>query len=282
MTSEHEIVEEVFEVESILAKHTKAGNTGAEFLIRWVGYGSDDDTWEPEHNLNCKALLAKFEKRIPHGEPLQKASPMAFEEVFEVESILDKHTTAGNTGAEFLIRWVGYGSDDDTWEPEHNLNCKALLAKFEKRIPHGEPLQEASPMASAVGKRKRSLASRVAEAHKKSPSKQRTRPGYSVRMCSDRRFGRGVFALADIPADTFLFEYTGERVAPKDIKRHGGDVRYFWSLSDGTTVDSSNGGNASRYLNHFKGANTCCCCHVLTFTIRIVLCRSWRGPFSCC
>lgn len=30
----------------------------------------------------------------------------------------------------FLVRWKGYKVDDDTWEPEHSLNCPEIISKF--------------------------------------------------------------------------------------------------------------------------------------------------------
>ena len=31
-----------------------------EFMIRWVGHGPADDSWEPEENLDCPDLIDKF------------------------------------------------------------------------------------------------------------------------------------------------------------------------------------------------------------------------------
>lgn len=35
-----------------------------EFLIRWKGFSSADDTWEPEKNLNCPELINKFMQKL--------------------------------------------------------------------------------------------------------------------------------------------------------------------------------------------------------------------------
>ncbi|XP_033371612.1 M-phase phosphoprotein 8 isoform X2 [Parus major] len=60
------------------------------------------------------------------------------ENVFEVEKILDVKNEGGKTL--YKVRWKGYTSDDDTWEPEFHLKaCKEVLLEFRKKIVDNKP-----------------------------------------------------------------------------------------------------------------------------------------------
>uniref|UniRef100_A0A8D0GNG4 M-phase phosphoprotein 8 n=1 Tax=Sphenodon punctatus TaxID=8508 RepID=A0A8D0GNG4_SPHPU len=60
------------------------------------------------------------------------------EDVFEVERILDMKTEAGKTL--YKVRWKGYSSDDDTWEPEAHLeDCKEVLLEFRRKNVDNKP-----------------------------------------------------------------------------------------------------------------------------------------------
>jgi len=51
-----------YEVERILQKREKGKRI--EYLIKWKGYPSSSNTWEPKENLFCPAILQEFESNL--------------------------------------------------------------------------------------------------------------------------------------------------------------------------------------------------------------------------
>lgn len=54
------------------------------------------------------------------------------EKVYEVEEILDERKTKKGK-LQYLIKWKGYSSDDNSWLYESNLFCHELLAQFKSK-----------------------------------------------------------------------------------------------------------------------------------------------------
>lgn len=50
---------------------------------------------------------------------------------YEVERLMD-HKPKRNRMF-FLVRWKGFGSDQDSWEPESNLHCPEILRAYKKK-----------------------------------------------------------------------------------------------------------------------------------------------------
>ncbi len=51
----------------------------------------------------------------------------------QVNSILNRRERRGKK--EYLIRWKGFDSEEDSWEPVENLlNCMIMVKKFEEEV----------------------------------------------------------------------------------------------------------------------------------------------------
>ena len=73
--------------------------------------------------------MASFEG--PGGEPGPAAADSSDDEgMYRVERILKSKVVRGRTL--YLVRWEGYGEEDDSWEDEANIN-EAALRDFEDR-----------------------------------------------------------------------------------------------------------------------------------------------------
>ncbi|OHS95438.1 chromobox protein [Tritrichomonas foetus] len=76
--------DESYEVEAILGKRQRKGTV--QYLVRWFGYGENDNSWEDEDYLNCPALIKEFEEHGPKPPFVVKAIVHARRGVFNSEN----------------------------------------------------------------------------------------------------------------------------------------------------------------------------------------------------
>lgn len=73
--------------------------------------------------------------------------------------------------------------------------------------------------------------------------------------------GRGLFATRDIPKDTYIIEYVGERIGKEESQRRGLDLYaesektggaavYIFTLNDEFDLDGGSPDNKARLINH--------------------------------
>eukprot|EP00091_Calanus_sinicus_P003857 TRINITY_DN14020_c0_g1_i1.p1 TRINITY_DN14020_c0_g1~~TRINITY_DN14020_c0_g1_i1.p1 ORF type:complete len:171 (+),score=47.01 TRINITY_DN14020_c0_g1_i1:470-982(+) len=127
------------------------------YLVKWEK--SPKNTWEPEENLTgCQDIIDNFliEEKTRLREEEMRRKREEEEGAYEVHRILEvkfrKSKGKENNEEElreFLIRWKGHGEDDDSWEPEENLNCPEMIekfmVKFEKRLEASEKTLREAP-----------------------------------------------------------------------------------------------------------------------------------------
>ncbi|TRZ25291.1 hypothetical protein HGM15179_001788, partial [Zosterops borbonicus] len=119
-------------------------------------------------------------------------------QTWKVERIVDKRKNKKGKW-EYLIRWKGYGSNEDTWEPEHHLlHCEEFIDEFnrlhitrEKRSRHGKQASGPKLLRESRGSSVEKISHRPSESgkskgstHKRkriNPSHQKQKRGYAAK-----------------------------------------------------------------------------------------------------
>merc|ERR1711997_497444 len=62
-------------IDEILEKRFRKGKV--EYLVSWVGYGPDENTWEPKDNMMCPEMIETYEQSLKEqNETLEKVKPL--------------------------------------------------------------------------------------------------------------------------------------------------------------------------------------------------------------
>jgi len=114
---------------------------------------------------------------VEEEEPVPDAEGEPEEEEYIVEKILDKRK-GKNGKVEYLLKWKGYGDDDNTWEPKDNLECNELIDEFEKQHAAKSKKKGAGAGPASSKKKKADSDEEVAPQPAKKDKKEEARNGF--------------------------------------------------------------------------------------------------------
>uniref|UniRef100_S4PC48 Heterochromatin protein 1 n=1 Tax=Pararge aegeria TaxID=116150 RepID=S4PC48_9NEOP len=159
--------EEEFSVEKILDRRVRLGKV--EYYLKWKGYNDEDNTWEPEENLDCPELIQAFEdarkKKEAEGNKSTKTEkdlkkkkstaatpdlkgamkiksdtkkPSGFSRGMEPEKIIGATDSSGELM--FLMKWQGTDEADLVPAKQANQQCPQVVIQFyEERLTWHTP-----------------------------------------------------------------------------------------------------------------------------------------------
>ena len=86
------------------------------------------------HNVFHANLITPYKETEIHRPNNSRPPPdlVDGEEEFEVEQILDMKQMGRGHKIHYLVKWKGYPTSDNSWEPEKNLNADKLSAEFKR------------------------------------------------------------------------------------------------------------------------------------------------------
>uniref|UniRef100_G1TUI3 Chromo domain-containing protein n=1 Tax=Oryctolagus cuniculus TaxID=9986 RepID=G1TUI3_RABIT len=158
--------EEEYVVEKVLDRRVVKGKV--EHLLKWKGFSDEDNTWEPEENLDCPDLIAEFlqsqktahetdkseggkrkadsddkgEESKPKKKREESEKPRGFARGLEPEWITGATDSSGELM--FLMKWKNSDEADLVPAKEANVKCPQVVISFyEERLTwHSYPSED--------------------------------------------------------------------------------------------------------------------------------------------
>src|SRR6266702_7431727 len=103
------------------------------------------------------------------------------EQEFKVEKILDVQPRGQGCKMHFLVKWKGYPTSDNSWEPKENLHADKLIAEYNKKKQ-----RQAEPKKKGVKSRRARMEEKIppSSQNNHSPHQNHSMSAYSAPIVS--------------------------------------------------------------------------------------------------
>src|SRR5712671_748698 len=104
------------------------------------------------HNMFHASLLTPYRETASHSPNFTRPPPdlMQGNEEFEVETIINHRFFGRRKALQYLIKWKGYPSSDNTWEPVDNVHAPEIVKQYHQRRPLEDKSKKKSPRVNSI------------------------------------------------------------------------------------------------------------------------------------
>jgi hypothetical protein len=126
---------EIYTVENVLRR--KANGSNVSYLLKWKGYPSNQNTWEPSENVKHLDLIKLFEEDREQNlgnsnsksKSFRKSYSDAIGKIWDVEEVVKKRVKKDEI--EYFLKWKGLEDVYNTWEPRKSVKHDNVVKQFE-------------------------------------------------------------------------------------------------------------------------------------------------------
>ena len=174
------------------------------------------------------------------------------EEVFSVETIIDKKITDGKVY--YYLKWFGYEESDNTWEPVDNLSCPALIEEFERQWAE----------THATGSSDSSSGTKKSNSRKATPSSKTKSRGQKIALGTSKVIH--TVSPTQLNGDD---DQAGERIVPQQVSGFAKG----WDAEDILGATEENG-QILFLIKWYDGIyiHSCTCIYICTYNIHSCTC----------
>src|SRR5712672_3137025 len=104
------------------------------------------------HNVFHASLLTPYRETALHGPNFTRPPPdlMQGNEEFKVETIINHRFFGRRKTLQYLIKWKGYPSSDNTWEPVDNVHAPEIVKQYHQRHPLKDKSKKKSSRVNSI------------------------------------------------------------------------------------------------------------------------------------